>query len=121
MAFSDLSSTQLSRLVQLIKQKEELQLRIAGINGQLTALETGGTARPKKAGGGRRAARRKKTSDLILAHLTKAGKAGSSVKELAAATGAKVASIAVWLYTAGKKVKGLRKVARGRFAYKPAA
>lgn len=121
MALSDLSSAQLSLLIQLIKQKEELQSRITEIDGQLVALETGETERPKKARRRRRKVRGGKTSDLILAQLTKAGKAGSTVKELASATGAKGASIAVWLYTAGKKVKGLRKVARGRFAYKPVA
>jgi predicted Rossmann fold nucleotide-binding protein DprA/Smf involved in DNA uptake len=121
MAPSDLSSSQLSQLIHLIKQKEALQSQIAKINEELSSLETNEPDQPKKARRGRGRAHRAKTSDAILKELAKAGKAGMSVKDIAAATGAKAPSIAVWLYTAGKKVKGLRKIARGRFGYKTAA
>ena len=121
MAFSELSSGQLSRLVQLVRVKEELQKQIADINRRLSTFESTGQTEPKTIGARRRRVRRGTMGKAILKQLTHAGKAGVSVKEIATATGAKAQSVAVWIYTTGTKIKGLRKVARGRFAYKPEA
>jgi hypothetical protein len=57
--------------------------------------------------------------DGLLKALQAAGKEGLSVKELAASIKAKSASVSVWFYTTGKKVKGLKKLGAGRYAYLP--
>ena len=67
--------------------------------------------------GPRRGRRRSSLRDSILKALGEAGKPGSSVKELAATLKANPGSVAVWFYTTGKKVKGLKKIGPGRYAY----
>jgi hypothetical protein len=42
------------------------------------------------------------------------------VKELASALKAKPASVSIWFYTTGKKVKGIKKVGTAKYAYSPA-
>jgi hypothetical protein len=55
--------------------------------------------------------------EAILKKLQTVGPEGITVKDLAASIGAKLGSVSVWFYTTGKKVKGLRKVSKGRFRY----
>jgi len=119
MALRDLSSTQLERVIELIQEKESLQAKLERINQSLTALETGGavqaTASPRARPGRRK--RRGKLKEGILKALADAGKEGLSVKDLAEKLGAKFASVSIWFYTTGKKVKGIAKVGTRRYAY----
>lgn len=118
MALSDLSSTQLERLVQLIKEKEALHAQLDRVNQSLGALEKGEAPNDGKAlrqVRGRR--RRAGLKDVLLKTLESAGKAGMTVKELAEKLGAKTSSVSVWFYTTGKKVKGVKKVGKGKYAY----
>jgi hypothetical protein len=61
--------------------------------------------------------RRGKLKEGLLKKLHAAGKEGLTVKELAASLKAKPASVAIWFYTTGKKVKGIKKIGRAKYAY----
>jgi hypothetical protein len=118
MALTDLTSAQLKRLVQLIKEKETLQARLEEMNRSLEALEKGDVSGEGKVRLRRRGRRRRGgLKEDILKCLGSAGKAGMTIKELAEKLGAKHSSVAVWFYTAGKKVKGIEKVGTGKYAY----
>jgi hypothetical protein len=116
MALSDLTSSQLQQLIELITEKERLLKRLAEVDLALMALEDGNGEKaptsPLK--------RRKRRGTLkvkILAALRSAGKKGLSVQELATMLKAKVGSVAVWFYTTGKKTKGIEKIAPSRYSY----
>jgi hypothetical protein len=118
MVLTALSSAQLERLVQLITEKEALQARLDQVNHSLEAFEKGDTfsqskARPWVRGRHRRGG----LKDRLLKLLGAVGKAGMTVKELAEKSGAKYSSVSVWFYTTGKKIKGIKKVGKAKFAY----
>jgi hypothetical protein len=118
MALTDLSSAQLERLVQLVKEKETLQARLDRVNHSLEALEKGDPSsqskvRPRVRGRRRRGG----LKEGLLKALEVAGKEGITVKELAEKLGAKPSSVSVWFYTTGKKIKGIKKVGKAKFAY----
>lgn len=121
MDLTDISSAQLERLVQLIKEKETLQARLEKVDQALKTLEEGSTSLGSKAGKGRlRVGGRRRRGWLkkgLLKALEAAGKAGLTVKELAEKLGAKPSSVSVWFYTTGKKIKGIKKVGKAKYAY----
>ena len=53
----------------------------------------------------------------VLAALSAIGVEGSGIKELAEKLKIKRTSLAVWFYVNAKKIKGLKKVGRARYAY----
>ncbi len=118
MPLSKLSSSDLEKLIHLIREKEEIQGKLDKINAELDSIETtAATAkRPAPTRKGRKSRRRGGLKDAILKKLQAAGKAGLSVNELATGIGASPGSVRVWVYTVGKTVKGLQKLAPGRFA-----
>jgi hypothetical protein len=121
MAFTDLSSAQLQRLVELVKEKETIQAKLGEIHRSIEELGAGKRAHERPAGSKPKKARRgRKLKDRLLKILQTAGDKGLTVKELSAQLKAKPASVAVWFYTTGKKIKGLQKIAPARYAYKPA-
>jgi hypothetical protein len=61
--------------------------------------------------------RRGALKDSILTALKKAGDGGLAVKDLAAALGVKSQNVHVWFSSTGRKVKGVTKVAAGRWKY----
>ena len=122
MSLSSLSSVQLHRLIELVKEKEAIQAKLAQVERALEAIEGGGVMQEKSAAkkrGPRRGRRRAALKDDLLRKLQAAGKEGLTVKELANALKAKPASVSVWFYTTGKKIKGIKKVGTARFAYVP--
>lgn len=124
MSLSSLSSVQLHRLIELVKERETLHAKLARVERSLESLESGkktkGYAVAKnQQKSGRRRRRRVKLKDALLKKLESAGKAGLTVKELANSLKAKPGSVSVWFYTTGKKIKGIKKVGRARFAYVP--
>ena len=122
MALTDLSSAQLERLVELIKEKETLQSRLDQVIQSLEALEKGDTSSQTKARPRVRGRRRRvRLKEALLKSLEAAGKVGITVKELAETLGAKPSSVSVWFYTTGKKIKGIKKVGKARFAYVPSS
>ena len=118
MALSDLSSAQIPQLLALLEQKEKLTAQLAKIEAELSALETGTSLPPVGKKTKVRRGRRRGTTlkEGIWKELSAAGKEGLSVAELASKLSRKQASVAVWFYTAGKKMKEIHKVARGRYA-----
>ena len=119
MSLSSLTSVQLHRLIQLIKEKEAIQAKLERVNRKLAALDCGKSAEEGPAPVKRpyRRRRRKALKDSLLEKLGAAGKEGMSVKDLAASLKANPASVSVWFYTTGKKIKGIKKIGTGRFAY----
>ena len=122
MALSDLSSSQLQQLIPLLKEKESLQAQLDQVNHSIAAVETGTVSSKGSASPGNppvRRLRRTRLKDKLLKVLQAAGKDGLTVKELAASLNAKPASVSVWFYTTGKKVKGIKRVGPAKFAYRP--
>jgi hypothetical protein len=123
MSLSDLSSASLKRLVELVAEKEATQAKLEKIQSTIEELVNGSPAagiRGGKAPAKKRGKRRGgKLKDRLLKALESAGKAGMTVKDLAVAVKAKPTSVSVWFYTTGKKIKSVKKVAPGRYAYIP--
>ena len=120
MSLSSLTSAQLHQLIELVKEKEALQAKLAQVERSLAGLESGEMTKEEasaKKRGPRRGRRRAALKDGLLKTLQAAGKDGLSVKELAASLKAKPASVSVWFYTTGKKIKGIKKVGKARFAF----
>ena len=120
MALSDLSSAQLQQLIHLVKEKESLQVQLAGVKRSLDGLFAGNSVEKKTSGVKEPKVRRRAAlKDGLLKKLQAAGKDGLTIKELAASLRAKPASVSVWFYTTGKKIKSIKKVGKARFAYAP--
>jgi hypothetical protein len=128
MNLSALSLKQLEHIVGLLKEKEVLKTKLDGVNRDLQRLEDGnGSARsateslnnspPSKRN--KKRSRRGGLQQAVLKVLKSAGAKGLTVKQLAVQAKVKKSSLAVWLYTSGKKVSGFKKVAPGVFAYTP--
>jgi hypothetical protein len=116
MALSDLTTDQLQEVLQLIKEKEELQKKLMAIDRSLRELEASGDENAPRSALQRRK-RRVALKEKILAALTAAGKKGLSVEELATTLKAKAGSVSVWFYTTGKKVEGVTKIAPSHYSY----
>jgi len=121
MSLASLSSAQLRPLLQLIREKEAIQTKLAKVNRSLKALESGTTPQKIRSVsiGSSRSRRRVGLKDAILKKLQTAGRDGMKVKDLANSIGAKLGSVSVWFYTTGKKVKGIHKVGKSKFSYRP--
>jgi hypothetical protein len=129
MALSNLSSAQLAHLIELVKEKESLQTKLARVDAALLSLETGKAA-PKKRGRkpgrppgvksavkGKPGTRGKRLKEPLLKALSAAGPSGIKVKDLAAKLKVKPGNIFSWFYTTGKKIKGISKVGEAKYAY----
>ena len=55
--------------------------------------------------------------DRIVQALKAAGKPGTTVKDIAKKLGKSYGNISVWFHTTGKGIKGIKKVAPGKFAW----
>lgn len=120
MPLSSLSSLQLKGLVKLVGKKEKLQAQIGEIDRALSALDGAKPALPRSASKSRAPRKRRGAlKNAVLEKLRAAGKSGLTTKELGASLGAKPASIYAWFYTTGKKIAGIKKVGRAKFAYLP--
>lgn len=128
MSLADLSSEHLSRLIELVKHKEQLQSELARIDSELQSLESGSPGlrkrgRPKgstNTSAARKPKRRsRRLKDGLLQELESAGRDGITVKELAAKLKVKPGNVFSWFYTTGKKVKGIKKVGEAKYSYSP--
>ncbi len=117
MPISDLSSAQIKNLLRLLREKESLQTKLARVKSALAKLD--GNATKPNLKGSRKPNRRTGTTikDSILEVLAQAGPGGLSVKEIATQASANAGSVSVWIYTSGKKISGLKKIAPGRYVY----
>jgi hypothetical protein len=129
MNLSALSLKQLEHIVGLLKEKEALQAKLDEINRDLQGMENGKVSVPSASESlnhlprskriKKRSRRRGGLQEAVLKVLKSAGAKGLTVKQLAAQAKVKKSSLAVWLYTSGKKISGFKKVAPGVFAYTP--
>jgi len=106
-------------LIQLIREKESIQAKLEKVDASIATLENGRASGRRSIVPSKKGRRGKNLKDGLLKVLSAAGKSGLSVKELSAELKAKPQSIHAWFYTTGKKIKGIKKVGRGRFAYIP--
>jgi hypothetical protein len=127
MNLSALSLNQLEHIVGLLKEKEGLQAKLDDINRDLQRLENGEASAPNVPENLNRSTRSKRVKkrfrrrgglqQAVLKALTSAGAKGLTVKQLSVRAKVKRSSLAVWLYTSGKKIAGFKKIAPGVFAY----
>ncbi len=119
MSLSSLSSTQLERLVRLVKERETLQSKLSSIERLLESFREGKPRVLNSSAGGKPRRRRRKAAlkDGILKKLLTTGKKGLTVSELAQILKANHGSISAWFYTTGKKIKGIKKVGKAKYAY----
>jgi hypothetical protein len=129
MNLSALPLKQLEHIVGLLKEKEALQAKLDEINRDLQGMENGKVSAPSASESlndlppskriRKRPRRRGGLQQAVLKALKSAGAKGLTVKQLAVQAKVKKSSLAVWLYTSGKKISGFKKVAPGVFAYTP--
>jgi hypothetical protein len=119
MAFTDFTSKQLQDLLELVREKESLHARLAKIDAELEQLDGAPAARAQRGSLKQPKRTKKPIKEAILEELTQAGPEGLKVKEIAQRAGIKEGSTSVWLYTSGKSVAGLKKIAPGRYSYQP--
>ena len=129
MNLSALSLKQLEHIVGLLKEKEALQAKLDDVNRDLQRLENGEASAPNVPENLNRSTRSKRVKkrfrrrgglqQAVLKALTSAGAKGLTVKQLSVRAKVKRSSLAVWLYTSGKKIAGFKKIAPGVFAYAP--
>ena len=134
MELAKLTSEQTREIAKLLEKKESLEQELEKVNRQLTNYEQGkarvsaGPSQkkgrvgrpPKKAskptgGTSRKRAPRGQLKEGIINELSNAGKDGLTVKELAERLNTKPANIHAWFFTTGKKMKGIKKVAAGKY------
>jgi hypothetical protein len=130
MSLANLTSDQLSHLVELIKRKEQLQADLARIDAEMQSLESGSPlpkkrgrkpGRPSLSAAGTAPTKRKKRSkrlkDSLLKELEATGSAGMTVNDLSAKLNVKPGNVFSWFYTTGKKIKGIKKVGEAKYSY----
>jgi transposase-like protein len=135
MNFTQIASADLKRIIALVEQKETLQAHVAKIDVELGSFEAEAPAAPvtpaarAKGKPGRKPGRQAKgrrpargaLKASILELLTAAGKAGTTVKEIAAKLNAKPTNIHVWFSSTGKTIKEIKKLGPGKFGWTGAA
>jgi hypothetical protein len=138
MSLATLTTKELSRIQRLIEQKEALAQKVAEINSELEAMESGVSAprpaptpigpvervsraaapRPMRRKGGK--TRRGELKAGVIAELKAAGSEGIRVKDLAAKLGTRPGNVSVFFRSTGKKIREIKKIGRGLFAWKGA-
>jgi hypothetical protein len=127
MSITNLSVKQLERAVELVQERETLQSKLDEINRHLQRLEKGHGPTQEVENNSTRSIsfeKRKKRShgqvrlkDSILGLLKAVGAKGLSVKKLAVQLKGNENSIRTWIYTDGKKIPGIKKIAPGIFVH----
>lgn len=146
MNLSQLTSSDLKVIAQLVKEKEALEVRLAKVNARLAAFGSEAPDLPAKMPGAKRAkpARRRpagevratpatqpaavgparpqrrrpgKLKDKIIALLQGAGKSGITVRDIAGKLGLHPQRIYVWFNATGKTIKEIKKVAPATYTW----
>ena len=116
----DFSSSQLTQLVRLQRERESHLARAEEIRLQMREMFQRGESPPPHPGGSGRRGPRGALKGAVLRGLRAAGAGGASLKELAQTIQIPRQEIDRWIYSrSGKETKGLVKVARGVWAYTP--
>ena len=101
-----------TRAARALHVSEALGAKAHRPNVRQAAVKTSASSRGPKPG-----QRRGALKDSILSALQKAGADGLAVKDLAAKLGVKSQNVHVWFSSTGRKVKGVTKIAAGRWKY----
>lgn len=131
MNLSSLTSADLQRLAKLIALKESHLAEIARIDAELAQFGSGNTPAAKrgrpagaavgaKAPSGKRGRKRGGRGQLmekIIGLLKEAGKEGLPVKSIAGSLKLKPQNVHVWFSSTGRKVKEIKKLGPGLFAW----
>ena len=132
MNLTTLTAADFKKIMGLLERKEALQARVAKIDAELATYETAQpvratTGKPgRKAKAGLRAqpkaprakgVKRGAVTEKIIEMIKGAGKAGITVKELAAKLGVNYNRVFTWFYSTGKKIKGIKKVGPGKYQW----
>ncbi len=128
MKIDQLTSQSLKAAVDLLEEKEAYQSKLAEIEEELTALLGGESSVEKAAETVQKnalpqSARRVKTGrqgqskEAITALLKKAGDRGISLKDICQKLGMSQSRINSWMHATGKKLKEIKKLGRGVYAW----
>ncbi len=132
MNLSAITSTDLKRLSKLIEQKESLLASLAQLDAELNSFGSGSVraaapapaapaparrASPGRPRGSGKRGPRGALKERIVGLLEAAGKEGVTVKEVAAKLGVKPQNIHVWFSSTGRKLKEIKRIAPGQFAW----
>ncbi len=122
MNLTSLSSTDFRKIAKLLERRQNLQTKVAEIEQALAAYEGGAApaasapaAKPKGLRRGK--VKRGELKEAIIELVRGAGKAGISVKEVAAQLHVKTDNVRVWFFSTGKRVAEIKKVGRARYAW----
>ena len=136
MDITKLTAKEFGRIVKLLRRKESLEkklgqlersvAKVVGAGASAVARGANRIARGRPAKRGRKAGRSKVRKfsrrgglrKVILAQLTRAGKAGLKIKDLAGKMNIQRQRLDTWFYQNLKKIRGLRKVGPGHYHLK---
>ena len=124
MSLSNLSIKQVEQAIKLLTERKVLLKKLNEVKIHLHWVIDNQSSIPKVSNNvnspipaRKRRRRYRELQPSILQALQAAGTKGLSVKELAVQTKGNEASIRTWIYTAGKKIVGIKKRAPGIFVY----
>ena len=118
MSLAELNSSQLEKLVILLREKEAVIARLKKVEHLLQSFENGAapSASVKKL---RRRSRQSSRKNGILRALKAAGSDGLTVRQIAEKIGSSYANVSVWFSSTGRKVVGIKKLAPATYRYLP--
>jgi hypothetical protein len=114
------SSRELKKALALVEQRETHQSKIAEIDKALEALlgpAHGPESKSRKAVGGKRRSKQGEIKEAIVALLQQAGRPGLSLKKICARLSLSPSSVNSWMHSTGKKIKAIKKIGRGQYAW----
>ncbi len=125
MNLTQLTSQILQQAITLAEQKEAVQARIAEIDRQLAALLGGAPAEQGvapvtnvKAGRKVKTGKRGQVKEAIIGVLKNAGQKGIGLQDISKALGKNSNSVRVWLASARKRIKEIKKLGRGIYGWR---
>ena len=120
MSLAELDSSQLEKIIALLREKEAATARLQKVEHLLRGFEGGAGASVPMMRLGRRS-RRSSRKNGILRALKAAGSYGLTVRQIAEKIGSSYASVSVWFSSMGREVSGIKKVAPATYRYLPPA
>lgn len=113
-----LTSQQFRQIAELLQKREKIIVNLNRIENELSRLDKAGVKKkslPKVA----RSTGKLSLKDEVLQTLAAAGEKGLRIGDLAATVKRTPTHLSVWFSTVGRKVKGLKRVGYGQYAYLP--
>ncbi len=121
MNLANISVSDFTKIAKLLKAKDALLAKVADIDAELSAFESGGKPGKRGPTPGRQAsgprAKRGALKEIVVGLLKGAGKEGMSVKDIAAKAGVKSTNVHAWFFTTGKKIKEIKKTGKSVYSW----